>query len=485
MLIIPAEHPLDWKKPPIVTLLLILLNMLVYFGYQGGDSEREAHAIQTYLDGGLLNRERALFIPAFAERRELDADTQRQVEAMRRTDLARLVLYDLEFENRLHHNPDYLADAEWQAARQKAEAARDQLSSMRFGFIPKRFTFEGLFGAMFLHGDFGHLLGNMVFLFIFGFALEIALGRWLYLGLYLLSGVASHLLWWIMDPGWITGVGASGAISGLMGMYLGVYGLRRINFFYWLGPLFGYFRAPALWILPVWAGKELYGLLLADDNVNYYAHLGGLIAGFGATWLPKAIGTLKVDEAYLNKEDPLGPFKRELQGLDQLIGSFSLDQASSRGLDMLTRYPQQLPLLERLYPLAVTRQDKPLLSAVLKQLFSLPANAGHTGLLKRLATDSGTPGAGRRLLQHPAIQLHLLTHLVRTGEGALALGAWRRLKDSGQRPTALPTLTLQLAKQLNRQQDLRGIAELGQFLDGHYPDAEQTQQLNLLRQHLR
>lgn len=480
MLIVPAEHPLDWKKPPLVTLLLILLNVLIYFGYQGGDRQREEQAVQTYLDAGLLNRERALFLAGLTERRKLDDDAQRYVSAMRRTDLARLVLYDLEFENRLHHAPEYQADQAWREARQKAEAERDRISSMRFGFIPARFSLEGLFGAMFLHADFGHLAGNMVFLFIFGFALEIALGRWLYLGLYLLSGIASHLLWWIMDPVWVTGVGASGAISGLMGMYLGVYGFRRINFFYWLGPLFGYFRAPALWILPVWMGKELYGLLLSDSNVNYYAHLGGLGAGFLAVWLPRMVGRLKVDEAYLNKEDPDASFKRELSGLDQLIGAFALDQAASRGLGMLERYPSRPQLLERLYPLAVTRQDKALLSSVLRQLFGLPAHADILPLLQRLAADS----AQIRLLQHPTIQLHLLQHLLHKGEGLLAQGAWRRLRDSGQRPGNLPALTLQLAKQLGRGQDLRGVAELGRFLDAHYPEAEQTHQLGLLRQHL-
>ncbi|MBS7662018.1 rhomboid family intramembrane serine protease [Pseudomonas lalucatii] len=482
MLILPAEHPLDWNRPPVVTLLLILLNVLIYFAYQGGDQAREAQAIQTYLDGGLLGRERTLFLDAFSARHALDAEQRRQVDAMRRSDLARLVLYDLQFESRLRHNPAYQGDPAWQAARAKAEAARDRISSLRFGFIPARFSVEGLFGAMFLHGDFGHLASNMLFLFIFGFALEIALGRWLYLGLYLLSGVASHLLWWIMDPVWVSGVGASGAISGLMGMYLGVYGLRRINFFYWLGPLFGYFRAPALWILPVWLGKELYGLLLADDNVNYYAHLGGLGAGFLAVWLPRLGGQLEVDQAYLHKEDPDAPFKRELENLDRAIGSFALDQAASRGRQLLERHPGRLELLERLYPLARSRQDKVLLGGVLRQLFALPLPTTNLPLLQRLAEDCAAPD--QPLLQHPAVQLHLLRHLLQAEQHALALAAWRRLSRTAQPPAELPALTLRLGKLLGRQRDLSGLAELGQFLARRYPHADQTTQLGLLRRHL-
>ncbi|VXB41929.1 Rhomboid family intramembrane serine protease [Pseudomonas sp. 8AS] len=482
MLIIPAEHPLDWKRPPVITLLLTLLNTLIYFAYQGGDQAREEAAVRTYLDGGLLNRERALFTEDFSQRRELDRDSREYLDGMRRQDLAALILHDLEFEQGLHRRTEYLADNAWQAARQKAEAARNQLSSIRFGFIPAQFSLQGLFGAMFLHGSFEHLLGNMLFLFIFGFALEIALGRALYLGLYLLSGVASHLLWWAVDPAWVSGVGASGAISGLMGMYIGVYGLRKINFFYWLGPLFGYFKAPALWILPVWIGKELYGLLLAEGNTNYHAHLGGLAAGFLTVWLPRLGGRLKVDEAYLHKEDPEAPFKRELAALDQLIGQFALDQAAARGPALLARYPGQIALLERLYAVARGRQDKALLGAVLKQLFALAEHGASLPLLRRIADDSGE--AEQRLLQHPAVQLHLLAPLIRAGEGPRALGAWRRLSRSAQLPQQFPLLTLQLARQLGQRQDLRGVSELSRFLHQAFPQAEQTRQLAIYQQHL-
>ncbi|MEO4046159.1 rhomboid family intramembrane serine protease [Pseudomonas sp. CAU 1711] len=482
MLIIPAEHPLDWKRPPVITLLLILLNTLIYFAYQGGDHERLETAVQTYLDGGLLARERTLFLDSAERRDRLDSRYRDYVDAARRRELAGWILQDLEFEHELHQRADFQADQHWQEARARAEQARDRVSAYRFGFVPERFTLQGLFGAMFLHGDFMHLLGNMLFLFIFGFALEIALGRWVYLCLYLLSGLGSHLWWWALDPSWGTGVGASGAISGLMGMYVGVYGLRRINFFYWLGPLIGYFKAPALWILPVWLGKELFGMLQAGDNVNYHAHLGGLLAGFVAVWPARLIGRLRVDEAYLHKEDLDAPFKRELAALDQLIGQFDLAQAATRGPDLLQRHPGRVALLERLYAVARGRQDRALLSAVLKQAFALAEGPERLTLLKRIADDSSDPA--QRLLRHPAIQLHLLAPLIRAGEGQRALGAWRLLSQQAQRPAQLPGLTLQLARLLGQGQDLRGVAELTRFLHSSYPQAEQTQQLAQLQRHL-
>ena len=193
MLIIPAEHPLDWKRPPVITLLLILLNTLIYFGYQGGDEERREQAVQAYLDSGLLSRERPLFVDDLVRRDRLEADERDYVDGMRRQDLASAILHDLQFEQRLHQNPQYQADPAWQQARGRAEALRDRLSTFRFGFIPARFSIEGLFGAMFLHGSFDHLLGNMLFLWIFGDNVEDAMGHLRFVVFYLLGGVASGL----------------------------------------------------------------------------------------------------------------------------------------------------------------------------------------------------------------------------------------------------------------------------------------------------
>jgi membrane associated rhomboid family serine protease len=479
MIILPAEHPLDFKSPPVITLLLIVLNTLIYFAYQGGDGAREERAVKSYLDAGLLSREKDTFIATFSAEQQLTAAQQKSLGAMRSKDLAGMLLTDLQFEHQLHQNLAYLADPQWQAARQLAEAARDQLSHYRFGFVPAKFSVQGLFGAMFLHGSVDHLLGNMLFLFIFGFALEIALGRWMFLGLYLASGLASHLFWWLLEPSWLTGIGASGAVSGLMGMYLGVYGLRKINFFYWLGPLFGYFRAPALWILPLWMGKELLGML-SNDHVNRYAHLDGLGAGFLLIWLPKQLGQLKVDESFLLKVDPDVQYKRELAALAELISRFALDQAAPRGLDLLKRYPGRLELLEQLYPVAKSRQDKALLGALLKQLFALPAASGQLALLQKLFTDMADPQ--QQHLEHPAIQLHLLQHLLKAGDERHAFYPWRQLAKRQPAPAAMLNLSLHLGKLLGQRQDRHSLAEVSAYMRKHFADAEQTQQLSIYQQ---
>jgi membrane associated rhomboid family serine protease len=134
--------------------------------------------------------------------------------------------------------------------------------------------------STFLHGSVDHLLGNMVFLFLFGFTLEVALGRWLYLACYLLGGVgASALAAWAYAGMGGLALGASGAISALMGMYVVLYGLRRIPFFYWVLFYFNIARWPAIVVLPVWMLTELWQHLSGGDHTAHMAHLGGFIAG--------------------------------------------------------------------------------------------------------------------------------------------------------------------------------------------------------------
>ncbi len=479
MIILPAEQTLDWKRPPVVTLLLILLNALIYMGYQGGDGQRLDNAVRIYLGTELLDREWPLFLADVASQgdgrqREARAGQRREAQAAR-------ILQDLAFETRLHRNPAYRADPAWAQARLKAEQARDTLSVFRFGFIPARFIVQGLFGAMFLHGSFDHLLGNMIFLFICGFAVELALGRWTYLALYLGGGLASHLLWWACDASWLPGIGASGAVSGVMGLYLALYRLRRIRFFYWLGPLIGYFRAPALWILPVWMGKELYGLLQADDQVNYYAHLGGLAFGYLAVVALRATTRERVDEAYLEKVDPDGAFRDELANLDRLIGAFELERASERGAMLLTRYPNRTAMLERLHAVAKGRGDRALLAAVLKQALTVEPSAARS-LLQRLADDTDDPR--QPLVCHPAVLARLLPGLLSLEETARALKVWRQLAKRSPGLDTLPGHTLRLAKQLGVKRDTRSVAELEGFLRSTCPETEQARQVSLLRRHL-
>ena len=134
--------------------------------------------------------------------------------------------------------------------------------------------------AAFLHVDTSHLVGNMLFLFMFGFSVELMLGRGTYLLFYLLGAVGGSVLsGWAYAGTGSYGLGASGAVAALMGMYAVMYRLRRVRFFYQLFFYFNYVTAPALILLPAWIANEVLQHFFSGQSAGYMAHLGGLLTG--------------------------------------------------------------------------------------------------------------------------------------------------------------------------------------------------------------
>ena len=137
--------------------------------------------------------------------------------------------------------------------------------------------------SMFLHGGFLHIIMNMWFLYIFGDNIEDRLGHIRYLAFYLLCGVAAGLVQ--LFTNWnsnIPTIGASGAISGVMGAYLLLYPRSRILT---LIPIFFFFQfveIPAFIFLGFWLFLQLFSASLTPRNVGgiaFWAHIGGFVAG--------------------------------------------------------------------------------------------------------------------------------------------------------------------------------------------------------------
>lgn len=146
-------------------------------------------------------------------------------------------------------------------------------------------VFLTIFTSMFMHGSIAHIAGNMLYLYIFGDNLENRLGHGRYLLFYLLCGtIASlaHVFFTVFtgaDP-LTPSLGASGAISGVLGGYLLLYPTRRVN------ALIGWFiiAIPSWVALGMWIVLQVisgYGAINgASDGVAYAAHIGGFAAGF-------------------------------------------------------------------------------------------------------------------------------------------------------------------------------------------------------------
>ena len=146
-------------------------------------------------------------------------------------------------------------------------------------YIP---SFLTIFSSMFMHGGWMHLIGNMVFLWIFGDNVEDSMGRVKFICFYLLSGIAAALLQAIIDPASeIPMIGASGAIAGVLGAYLILYPRANVNVLFWLFIFITVIRVPAFIVLGFWIISQFFSASFAGDGggVAYFAHIGGFIAG--------------------------------------------------------------------------------------------------------------------------------------------------------------------------------------------------------------
>jgi membrane associated rhomboid family serine protease len=169
-----------------------------------------------------------------------------------------------------------------------------------WAFIPARFTADPagnlptIFSAMFMHGGWLHLGGNMLYLWIFGDNVEDRFGHVKYLLFYLLAGIAATFAQFAVVPGSnVPNVGASGAIAGVLGAYILMFPHARVNV------LFGshIVAMPAVIVLGFWIVLQLMsgvGSIAATDadvgGVAYMAHVGGFVAGFLMAFLFRGSG---------------------------------------------------------------------------------------------------------------------------------------------------------------------------------------------------
>lgn len=160
-----------------------------------------------------------------------------------------------------------------------------------WGFLPAHpWRHAGLnsLASFFLHGSWGHLLGNLYFLLLCGNNVEDYLGRWRWLGLVLLSTVTGDLVHFLGDPhSTVPSIGASGGISGLIAFYALEFPRARLGFlvhYYWR---LSWIQIPAWAVFFLWLALQLFGSyqqLAGLSNVSSLAHLGGCGMGF-ILWL--------------------------------------------------------------------------------------------------------------------------------------------------------------------------------------------------------
>ena len=175
----------------------------------------------------------------------------------------------------------------------------EQMFLFQFGLIPVEIThmadmtpdipfpvWLSPFSSMFLHGGLWHLLGNMLYLWIFGNNVEDHLGRIRFLGFYLLSGLAAVTLFVAISPnGKVPMVGASGAIAGVLGAYMVLFPRARVLTLIWIIFFLRLIWLPAVFLLGYWFVLQIImgaSTIGASDGggIAWFAHVGGFAFGW-------------------------------------------------------------------------------------------------------------------------------------------------------------------------------------------------------------
>lgn len=133
---------------------------------------------------------------------------------------------------------------------------------------------------LFVHADFMHLVGNMLFLFLFGNAVNAKLGHvWFLVNYFVLGAIAGTVQWFLTPGGYI--LGASGAIMGIVGIFLIFFPRNDVQIFYWWGYVWtGTFSLSSGWVIAFYLVCDLVGSVFdGGGGVGYFAHLGGAAAG--------------------------------------------------------------------------------------------------------------------------------------------------------------------------------------------------------------
>lgn len=353
MLILPLHRPLTRQTLPWVTVVLIAINCLIYFAFQLPNFSRLEKAVQFAADTGIAQAQWPRFLEFTldqdaAQRRELintvPTPERWQYGAVEMMQLdskfqAELVRKPPTFDHAAERDAYLRANAEFQLRWQQASFT--ERHAQKFGEM----SLWNMLSAIFLHASLDHLFFNMLFLLIVGLLVENAMARAAYLALYLLAGLGGSLAsaFWNRDAVGM-GLGASGAIAGVMGALPVLWGMQKMRVFYWIGFFFDYMKVPAVILLPLWLGKELYSMFAHPDaGIGFDAHAGGMTTGALLAWLAVRLAWHKPEfvqesapapQTQRTSKLPAAPESRLASAAANAAGFVGLSGANSASVDL-------------------------------------------------------------------------------------------------------------------------------------------------------
>jgi membrane associated rhomboid family serine protease len=482
MLIIPLTGKLSKHNPPLITIGIILINCFVFFVLQSGDNNRYRRAMEFYFNSGLAKIEVSKYRAylettgkggidaAILNKKNPDKDIVQRLYVRMQED----EVFLKELRTGTIITPEDETYDTWKNLRTQFEALLAKLVSMRYGFRPASRSYLSALAYMFIHGGFMHLLGNMVFLWLVGCALELGLGRALYVSLYLLTGVLSVCLYALVySDSTAPLVGASGAISGLIGAYAVTYGKQKIKVFYSLGFYFNYAQVSAIALLPVWIGNEVVQLFFGSyRHVAYMAHIGGLMSGAVLGYLNmRFLG--QVDREVF-EQDPRQKVPGLLEEALQRIGKLDMNGARPLLEQVLEIDPSNRDAITHLFNIEkLSPQDKAFHKTASRLLRHLSHDSNAHEILykiyKEYCSISKPPRLSLNLLSHVASVFTVHGYLPEA-ENILAL-LFRNRPGLQEIPTGILNLARAYLK--------RGMSEKGKkclkIICQKYPESAESQ----------
>jgi len=361
---IPVEKKPQWQNPPILTIVLIFICIGFYFTWQNKDTDRESAAFQYYLQSGLATIEVPAYIEFLNARNQLTLELKMSLSGTSKQDYQRSLqklIVDGYFLKQLDElkiiQPNHPQFKDWMQKHIEFKRLINNIVKYKYGLKPYNYNLESLILYNFLHDNINHLIINIIFLFMFGFIIELAIGRAAYLFVFLVSGMASALTLVILSPGsahWV--VGASGAIAGLVGFYTLLYGKQKIQFFYTIIVYFGYVKAPALVLLPVWFAYELINQYFFLDQVSNLSHIGGLITGALLGLIYKRFPKL-IHQQTIQDNSTQHLFQKKFQKALDYTAQLNFNSAHKILNELLINQPNNIQVIKQLYNLEKIHPD--------------------------------------------------------------------------------------------------------------------------------
>lgn len=480
MLIVPMTKEKIWQNPPAVTICIILINVFVFFAFQGDDQKYTYEAYEFYFQSGLAEIELPLYQKYIQEtsgvhsiKKEDQADEEKMKELVK-------MHQDYGFMQKLY-NDEIIPTSDlgyegWREKRDVYDEIMNRSVSFTYGFKPAYFKPITILTSIFLHGSIGHLVGNMVFLWLLGCILETGCGRIKFGFIYLLSGACAVLLFKLVYFNSIVPlIGASGAVAGLMGLMGPLYGRKKIKVFYSLGFFFDYVRIQGYFLFPLWIGNEFVQLFWGPaTNVAYVAHIGGLLAGLCcALALLKIPGSVNQEVFKDEEEDLVSPVIEK--GL-QKIADLEIQEGKQLLLEALEMDPDNIVVLRHLFNICKqtpkNEQFHTITSQYINALLRQPAARKQIpAIFKEYKEKAGT-------IKFPPKQLvqisFALCELKQTDEAAgLAIGLFKMNKHQ----PGLAAVFLRLFLSFDKSGQAEKSRKMQEVISNFYPDSQEHSQL--------